>query len=67
MFLYENNLFFLLGCAVRLCVCTCVCVAVKPRATPPLWVVTAGRPAGLTVCADRATALQVSRIKGVWT
>lgn len=61
MFLYENNLFFLLGCAVRLCVCTCVCVhvcvAVKPRATPPLWVVTAGGPAGLTVCADRATAL----------
>lgn len=54
-------------CAVRLCACACVCVAVKPRATPPLWVVTAGGPAGLTVSADGAAALRVSRIKGFWT
>lgn len=47
------------SCLAVLCVCVYVhvCVAVKPRATPPLWVVTAGGPAGLTVCADRATAL----------
>lgn len=56
--IYSSCLAVLCACVyVHVCVCACVCVAVKPRAMPPLWVVTAGGPAGLTVCADRATAL----------